>query len=67
MLIADAGNLGLDGPDVLAGRLADLLPGDLLNSLSDMEIDVPGGMGGLINNMPPEVLSLIVGFLGGRC
>lgn len=65
-LSAHSGNLGLGGPDVLAGRLADLLPGDLLNSLNDQEVDVPGGVQGLINNVPPEVLNLMVGFLGGE-
>lgn len=46
--------------------MADLLPGDLLNSLNGMEVDTPGGVEGLINNVPPEVLNLMVGFLGGE-
>jgi hypothetical protein len=35
------GNIGLEGPDLLANRVSALLPGDLLSQLPDMEVDVP--------------------------
>jgi hypothetical protein len=40
------GNIGLEGPDLLANRVSGLLPGDLLSQLPDMDVDVPSALGG---------------------
>jgi hypothetical protein len=41
------GNVGLEGPDLLANRVSGLLPGNLLSQLPDMDVDVPPAvMGG---------------------
>lgn len=69
-------NIGVAGPDLLATRVASMIPNDLLSSL----LDGPGGVGGgvapagvastgldnLIQNIPPQALETIVSFLLGQ-
>lgn len=61
-------NIGLEGPDLLANRVSNLLPGNLLSSLPDMDVDVPadalsafGGAGmDMLTNNDGDLLSGIV-------
>lgn len=70
------GDVGAAGPELLAGRIADILPGDLLSGLADLDVDLPvnalagltgsaGGIGGIVAGMPPQVLDVLATFLGG--
>lgn len=59
-------NIGVAGPDLLASRVASMLPNDLLSSLLDGASAgglAPAGLETLIGNMPPQVLEAIGNYL----
>lgn len=64
--------IGVAGPPLLASRVANLLPDNLLQSLAGVVTPAgglspaAGGLDQLIQNMPPQALDMIVNFLAGE-